>query len=150
MKGQNTRFENGLISHADIAPTILDLAGLKKSERMPGKSFLPVVCNEKEAIHEAVYGENNFDDFHPVISEVENPASYQSIRSKFVRTKHYKYIRYHECHPVVEELWKISEDTLETHNLINDPEYEEVAEEMRNKLDDFENQYVDYWNTLNK
>jgi arylsulfatase A-like enzyme len=148
MKEKNTRFENGLISLVDIAPTILDLAGLKKSENMPGKSFMPVVYNEKEEIHEAVYGENNFDAGHPVISEVENPDNYQSIRSKFVRTEHYKYIRYHECHPVVEELWKISEDTLEANNLINDPEYEEVANDMRNRLDAFEKQHVDYKNTL--
>jgi hypothetical protein len=50
-----------------------------------------------------------------------------------VRTKHFKYIRYQECNPVVEELWKISEDSLETHNLIDHPKYKDVANKMRKK-----------------
>ncbi len=146
MKGEDGRTEQGLISVIDIAPTILNLGGLAKPSQMPGESIMPVVWNEKDEIHDAVYGENNFDNNNPVISEVKNPDNYQSIRSKFVRTKNFKYIRYQECHPIVEELFKITEDTLETNNLIHQPEYEIVAREMRIKLDSFEEEYMKYQN----
>jgi len=143
------RKEQGLISHADIAPTILDLAGVEKPGNMPGKSFMPIVYDKTEEIHDAVYGENNFDNFEPVISEVDNPENYQSIRSKFVRTKNFKFIRYHECRPVVEELFSMNKDTLEHENLIDKEEYQDIAQEMREMLDSFEEKFVHYENTLN-
>ncbi|MEX0988208.1 MAG: sulfatase-like hydrolase/transferase [Bacteroidales bacterium] len=144
MKNSNGRIENGLISVIDIAPTILDLAGIEKPGNLPGKSFLPIVYDKTDEIHDAVYGENNYNNLDPVISEVNNPEEYQSIRSKFVRTKKYKYIRYQECHPVIEELFKIDEDSLEFNNLINHPDYEDVVVEMRGKLNNFEAEYVKY------
>ena len=150
MEGKTGRREKGLISMIDVAPTILDLAGIEKPENMPGESFLPIAYDESEQIHDAVYGENNFDNQTPVISEVDNPIDYQSIRSKFVRTEDYKYIRYHECHPVVEELYKIIDDTLETDNLIRDPEYNTKVHEMRDLLNAFEKEFVHYENTLEK
>jgi arylsulfatase A-like enzyme len=136
--------KQSLISIVDIAPSILDLAGIDKPAFMPGESFIPVVRGDTDEIHEAVFGENNFDNFHPVISEVKDPDNYQSVRSKFVRTKDYKFIRYHECHPVIEELFKVSDDPSEFVNLINNAEYKDVAEKMRNKLEAFEKNYVSY------
>jgi len=69
MNDKSARKENGLISMIDVAPTILDLAGIEKSGDMSGKSFMPVVYDKTEEIHDAVYGENNFDNFTPLISE---------------------------------------------------------------------------------
>jgi len=144
MKGKESRIENGLISHVDIAPTILEIAGMEKPATMQGESFLPLVMDETEEIHEAVYGENNFNNWLPQSTEVEDPDSYISIRSKFVRTKEYKYIRYHECKPVVEELWNMTEDPMETKNLVNDPDHQDVLKEMREKLDKFDTTYVHF------
>ena len=147
---ESPRIKDGLISIIDIAPSILDLAGIEKPSCMPGKSFMPIVYNKTDEIHDAVYGENNFDNFEPVISEVENPDDYQSIRSKFLRTKEFKYIRYHECQPLVEELFKISGDPLESINLINQPNYESTANKMRSMLNSFEEEFVNYANTMNE
>ncbi len=149
MEDKTGRTENGLISVIDIAPTILDFAGIEKPENMPGKSFIPILYDKTDDIHDAVYGENNHDNREYVISEVKDPNNYQSIRSKFVRTKNFKYIRYHECSPIVEELFKISEDTIESVNLINHSDYDNIAKEMRDKLDAFEQEFVNYENTLN-
>jgi arylsulfatase A-like enzyme len=136
----------GLISHVDIAPTLLDIAGIEIPGNYPGKSFMPIVKGEIDVIHEAVFGENNFDEWYPLASEVEHPEEYQSIRSKFVRTSDYKYIRYHENHPTEEELYKIDEDPTELNNLISDSAYTDIASSMRTMLDEFEREYVKYEN----
>jgi len=136
--------KQGLISHVDIAPTLLEIAGLEVPGNYPGRSFLPIVRGEEEMIHEAVFGENNYDNNYPLPSEVEHPEDYQSIRSRFVRTSDYKFIRYHQNHPVIEQLYRIKDDPLETNNLVNEPDYQGVADEMRSRLDDFEKRYVRY------
>lgn len=143
-KKEGFRRENGLISHVDIAPTILDIAGIKIPKNYPGDSFMPIVHDEKEIIHEAVYGENNYDDNYPISSEVPPTEHYQSIRSKFVRTSNYKYIRYHENNPVIEHLYKIEEDPLESNNIIDDPGYANIARELRARLNAFEKKHVNY------
>ena len=149
-KKEGIRREKGLVSHVDIAPTLLDIAGIKVPDDYPGTSFMPIVHSKKETIHEAVYGENNYDDNYPVPSEVAHPENYQSIRSKFVRTSDYKYIRYYENHPVIEQLYKIEEDPLESNNIIDEPEYATIARELRAKLDDFEKKHVNFKNGLSE
>lgn len=143
---EGIRREKGLISHVDIAPTMLDIAGIEIPKNYPGDSFMPIVHEEKEKIHEAVYGENNYDDKYPVPSEVPPTEHYQSIRSKFVRTPNYKFIRYHENNPVIEHLYKIEEDPLELNNIIDDPGYANIARELRAKLDTFEKKHVKFNN----
>jgi len=145
-KNEGTRIEDGLISHVDIAPTLLDIAGIDIPGNYPGKSFIPIVKGKNEVIHEAVYGENNFDEWYPIASEVEHPEEYQSIRSRFVRTSNYKYIRYHESRPIIEELYKIDEDPFEESNIIDDPAFADVVKVMRSKLNDFESKYVKFHN----
>lgn len=143
---EGVRREKGLISHVDIAPTLLDIAGVTAPEHYPGASFLPIVRGKKVQVHEAVYSENNYDDRYPLASEVAEPGAYQSIRSRSVRTIDYKYIRYHECRPVIEELYKIDEDPAEMYNLIQDPAYSDVADKMRECLDNFERKHVKFSN----
>lgn len=136
-KEKQSRWVDGMISHIDICPTILDYAGLSKTENMPGHSFAPLVKGEVEEINDAVYGENDFNNHYAAMEDFPEKEKYQSIRSKYVRTKKFKYIRYHECHPVIEELWAIDKDPLETNNLVNNPEYKDKLDEMRKMLDDF-------------
>ncbi|MEX0882841.1 MAG: sulfatase/phosphatase domain-containing protein, partial [Cyclobacteriaceae bacterium] len=145
-KKEGIRREKGLVSHVDIAPTLLHIAGIEIPDNYPGDSFMPIVYEEKEEIHEAVYGENNYDDNYPVPSEVPPTEQYQSIRSKFVRTPNYKYIRYHENNPVIEHLYKIEDDPLELNNIINDPDYANIARELRAKMDAFEKKHVKFNN----
>ncbi len=135
---------DGLVSMIDIAPSILDYAGIKAPPSMQGSSFLPMINEGKEKIHEAVFGENNFTNFLPLKSEVsiEKKAEHKTVRSRFVRTEKFKYIRYYECTPVVEELWEISKDPQECIDLSDNPYYKDKLEEMRNRLDDFVRLYA--------
>ena len=127
-KASNTKV-NGLISHVDVAPTILDYAGVNADDSYRGKSFKPLVDGEAESIHKYVYGENNFNNNFLAKNEVEDPSHYQSIRSKYVRGERYKYIRYHECEPVIEELFDICEDPYEENNLVRNKQYSKTYKE---------------------
>lgn len=131
------KWVDGLVSTVDICPTILAYAGLSKTDEMFGDSVISLIDGQKEEIHDAVYGENDFNDNYLDIGHHPNPENYQSIHSKYVRTKNFKYVRYHLCHPIVEEMWDIHNDPLETTNLVNNPEYRTTLNEMRNLLDTF-------------
>lgn len=140
------RVEKGFISLIDMAPTLLDYAHLKPPKEMQGKSFKGIVDNNIEEIRELVFGENDFDNNLPIVSEVADLSKYCSIRSKYVRTQKFKYIRFHECNSVIEELWDMETDSIESINLINDPTFFTIANDMRQKLDAFEKENVHYHN----
>lgn len=135
--GKEGKWVDGMISTVDVCPTILDYAGLEKTKDMLGVSFRPLAEGSKDEIHDAVYGENDFNDQYIDIEHCEHPEKYQSIHSKYVRTKDFKYIRYHLCHPIIEELWAIGKDPLETENLVNKPEYQDQLNKMRAMMDEF-------------
>lgn len=127
----------GLISHVDIASTLLDYAGLDSVDTMRGNSFKPLVDGTAEEIHDYVYGENNFNNNLLGKHEVSDPSTYQSIKSKYVRGKRFKYIKYHECEPQIEELFDMENDPYEEKNLINNSDYASVHSEMKRQLDLF-------------
>ena len=131
-----------LVSHIDIAPTILTFGGEDLPAHMPGIPLQEVMNSPQSSLREAVFGENNFANGLPIASEASNPQAYQSMRSRFVRTSQFKYIRYYESTPLIEELWDMEQDPGETLNLVEDPAYEEVLKEMRNRLNAFEDSFV--------
>jgi len=68
-----------LVSAVDIAPTILEAAGLRAPGTMQGRSMLPILADPGAVIRDHVYAERNWHD-HPA-------------RDRMVRTTGYKYIR---------------------------------------------------------
>ncbi|QUI22134.1 sulfatase-like hydrolase/transferase [Vallitalea pronyensis] len=128
---------DGLISHVDIAPTILDYAGIEPYPAYRGVSFKGLVDGERDEIHDYVYGENNFNNNFLAKNEVKDPSRYQSIRSKYVRGRRYKYIRYYECEPVIEELFDVLDDPYEEHNLIGKDAYGDTHALLADKLEQF-------------
>ncbi|MFC1735185.1 sulfatase [Candidatus Hydrogenedentota bacterium] len=46
---------DALVSAPDIAPTLLDLIGVDKTETMTGQSLWPLATGEKEKLHDAVF-----------------------------------------------------------------------------------------------
>ncbi|WP_289053776.1 sulfatase-like hydrolase/transferase [Carboxylicivirga marina] len=130
---------NKLTSIIDLAPTILDYASVDIPHAMEGRSLLPLIDNPELEIHEAVYGENHFANFAPLFEELskDEQADYSSVRSRFIRTPQYKYIQYYECRPMIEELWDIARDPSEMHNLVNNPDYQEILEKMRQLMADY-------------
>ncbi len=69
----------GLVSSIDIAPTILQLAGLPIPPTVQGQSFAPTLTNPKVKTRDAIYAEKNWHDYED--------------RTRAVRTERFKYIR---------------------------------------------------------
>jgi arylsulfatase A-like enzyme len=113
----------------DIPPTLLDLAGVAVPAEMQGRSLLPVARGESPADWRK--------DFW-----IEHLMMEPSIRKhEGVRTQRYKYTRYFEASPVLEELFDLEADPLETVNLVNSPPHRETLQQLRRRTDDLRDAY---------
>lgn len=117
-----TRDEMAL--NIDIAPTILDLAGLPIPGSTQGQSLLPLLTTGDADVNWRLefFCEHLFD-------HVDIP------KSEGVRTERWKYIRYFEQQPVYEELYDLKSDPLESVNLVDDGEYAEQLHHLRDRCD---------------
>jgi arylsulfatase A-like enzyme len=68
-----------LVSVIDVAPTLLELAGLKAPQTMQGRSLVPILKDPAATIRDRVFAEQNWHDY--------------AARKRAVRTGRYKYIR---------------------------------------------------------
>jgi arylsulfatase A-like enzyme len=68
-----------LISAVDIAPTIIEVAGLPPSPTFQGRSFVQLLGNPKKSFRDYVFAEHNWHDFQ--------------AHERSVRSKRYLYIR---------------------------------------------------------
>ena len=109
----------------DVAPTILELAGLKKPDYMPGKSFIPLLKGDTTNWRDKIFYEYYWEYDFPM-----TPTVYG------VRTDQYKYIRYMGVWDQ-NELYDIKNDPDEIHNLMNDPKYQPIANKMAGELFDW-------------
>ncbi|MFW5985393.1 MAG: sulfatase [Halanaerobiaceae bacterium] len=137
---------DSLISQIDIFPTICDIAKIEQPSWLEGKSFLPVLENEKEEIREEIFAEVTFH------------AAYEPMRC--IRTKRYKYIKlFFDHHDIVpaniddsytksflldkgllerkrehEQLYDLYFDPNERNNLIEDNDYQKVYQDLKKRL----------------
>ena len=102
----------------DLAPTILDAAGLPLPDAMQGRSLTPAMLGRERAWRNDWFYEHLFK--HPRIP-----------RSEGVRTARWKYIRWIDCDPPLEELYDIERDPLEQHNLARDPGHTKRLDALR-------------------
>jgi arylsulfatase A-like enzyme len=113
-----------LVRNIDVAPTILDLAGVPPRGDMDGRSVLTALLGRQglepvELLYE-YYWEYAFPHTPTVFA---------------IRGDRYKYIYYHGIWDVA-ELYDLRTDSLEQHNLIKHPEYQERIRAMRGRLFD--------------
>jgi arylsulfatase A-like enzyme len=99
-----------MVLNIDVAPTILDLAGVAAPSEMQGSSLVSLLHGETAAWR---------DDFL-----YEHRINIKSIpKSEGVRTSRWKYVRYTEQQPVVEQLYDLESDPLEEHDLAGNPAF---------------------------
>lgn len=118
----------------DLAPTLLDFAGVSIPEDIQGMSLKPVLCNEgrePEGWRDAVY-------YH----YYEYPSWHSVKRHYGVRTKDHKLIHFYN--DVDEwELYDLSKDPQEMHSVYGDPEYAGVKADLEAKMSALQQQYGD-------
>lgn len=113
--------------NTDIAPTVVEFAGIVPPETMQGYSLIPLIRGiVPHEWRQDFYYEHTFD--HPGIPKSEGVVS-----------KRFKYLRYFEQHPPYEELFDLQNDPNETNNLSQLPEYAEVLNIMRARLESLKN-----------
>jgi N-acetylglucosamine-6-sulfatase len=114
-----------LVQNIDIAPTILELAGMNTPEQIDGKSFVPLLLGENIEWRDEVFYEYFWERPFP-----HTPTVFG------VRTDKYKYMTFHGIWDI-DELYDIENDPLEKHNLIMSPELQELIRQLNKKVYDW-------------
>ncbi len=139
------RVEHALMANIDVAPTLLDYAGVAIPEEMQGQSCRKMMAGEKDGfVRDSVYFRYWMHRAH----RHDNPSHYG------IRTDKYKLIFYYglpldafgasqETTPAGWELYDMENDRMETKNLYNDPAYAQVIADLKVQLDQVKAQYHD-------
>ena len=140
------RVVDAMVSHIDLFPTLCELLDIEAPDWVQGKSIMPVMRGEAQEVNDAIY------------ADVTYHAAYEPQRC--IRTKRCKYIRRFDgrtrpvlpnCDgspsknvwleagwankaPAEEALFDLALDPNEAHNLVGDPDYAQVLEDLRERL----------------
>lgn len=109
----------------DLAPTLLELAGVTVPETMQGRSLLPLLDGRKQEWRSSVLIEYYTDKVFPRISQMGYKA---------VRNERWKYIHYLELEGM-DELYDLKKDPYELKNVINQPHAKSSLASMQLELD---------------
>ncbi len=114
-----------MVLNIDIAPTVLDLAGVKIPSRIQGRSVVPLIRGNS-----AGWRRDWLYSFY------EFPGPNMVPKNHGVRTERYKFIEYYEEEPKEYELYDLQKDPRELHNLYGDPGYRDLTEKLRKRLNE--------------
>jgi len=151
MKG---RYEGGkeyneLLSNVDLLPTYLEFVGGRIPNRLDGKSFLPLINGDEYRERDYIFAELTWHDrYNPI--RVVRTKKFKYIRNFGKRPKIYLprdiftgksgYSMFEECYYFVrekEELYDLEKDPWEKTNVINLPEYKDIADTLKKILDEW-------------
>lgn len=137
-----------MVCNVDLMPTLLELAGAEPPVGLDGRSFLPLLREQRYVSRDAFFCELTWHDrYHPM---------------RGIRTAQYKYIRNFEHGPrtylpldihqslsgqevraqcyvpnTEEELYDLALDPLEQHNAAADSAYADILSSLRSRVDDW-------------
>ena len=115
----------------DIAPTILDLAGVKKPSYMQGESMVKLISGKKDKTwRKSIFFEYYVDDAWP----------YAGPDQVAVRTNEYKLID-NFLDEDIDELYDLINDPGEMKNLINDTKFDSIENKLRKEAEKLKEQY---------
>jgi len=111
-----------MVANIDIAPTILELAGVEPPDHFDGKSFLPLLKGQQAPWRDELLYEYYWERNYP-----QTPTTHAILAGD------YKFIRYHGIWDL-DELYDMRSDPDETRNLINSPAHKGLAKSLRERL----------------
>ena len=147
-----------LVSSIDIAPTILDFAGLEVGNNYQGKSFRALLKNPKNSFRNFVFAEHNWHDFesHERMVRSRDYMFIENNRNQFaqrgpldaINSDSYKsLLKGLESGDISEiqkdifisprskeEFYEIKKDPSQRKNLINDKKFQEKIETLKSVL----------------
>jgi N-sulfoglucosamine sulfohydrolase len=157
------------VSWTDVAPTVLDWAGVKVSPAMAGKSLLPLLSVEDAKDREVVFGSHQFHEItmyypmrmartrthklivnlaHPLpfpfASDIYNSEAWQGVLKRN-DMKLGQRVRESFEHRPREELYDLTKDPDELTNVAGDPTYAEVLKDLKAKLKAWQVATKDPW-----
>lgn len=119
-------FNRRMVLNLDIAPTILDLAGVSVPEEMQGRSLLPLL----KGIEPSDWRKDWLYSYY------DYPGPNMVPKNHGVRTEQYKLIEYYEEQPPEYELYDLESDPHELHNLYGNPRYRDVTRQLLQRLEE--------------
>lgn len=111
-----------MIQNIDIAPTLLQAAGLKPPEYMDGRSFLKILEGQEVIWRDAVFYEYYWERAFPHTPTVHG-----------IRTDRYKFMHYHGIWDI-DELYDLQNDPDEMHNLIASSDHQDLIMDLKNRV----------------
>jgi len=114
------RSVNALTLNIDLAPTLLDLAGLPAPPAMQGKSLVPLL---RGAVLPADARTEMFYEHHTLPAKIPP--------SEGVRTERWSYLQWVNEVPLVEELYDVRDDPLQTRNLAGEDQFVSILAGLR-------------------
>lgn len=162
-KGQTC---DSLVSVIDIAPTILQLAGLTSPQTFQGTSFTPMLTDTKATIRNYVFAEHNWHsqiahermvrrgdylyirNAHPQLSQVIVLKSSRPNLDELRQMAKEGKLTDAQMDPLIaprpaEELFNVAKDYHQLNNLATDPKYSEKLNELRKIMDQWQKQTGD-------
>jgi arylsulfatase A-like enzyme len=112
----------------DMAPTILTMAGLPVPAGMQGVNLQPLLRDAATKGREDWYYEHVY---------TPEPGRRPIPKSEGVRTERWKYIRYTEPHPPVEQLFDLAADPQEEKDLAHAPAHASMLKTLRGRCDTY-------------
>ena len=148
-----------LVSSVDLAPTFLELAGLKPAPTFQGKSFARLLTKPRATTREFIFAEHNWHDYaaheravrsqqfkyirnlcpdlnlNPPADAVRSPSFRELCRWRDAGELNAAQMSVFVKPRPSEELYDLAEDPTELKNLAADPRYEKALAKMRAELD---------------
>jgi arylsulfatase A-like enzyme len=118
----------------DLAPTILELAGIEKPSRMQGRSLLPLMRGG-----DPDWRDDFFYEAKLAVGQRDRRAGagayFPSVEG--VRSRDWKYMRYLDAEGEGEQLYDLRSDPLETENVVGREEHRDVLEALRQRWTEY-------------
>jgi len=118
-----------MVLNIDLAPTMLDLAGLPQPSTYQGQSVAPLLSNKHQKLREDFFFEHTFEPNKAPIPPMVG-----------VRTEQWKYVRFVKENNF-EQLYNLKSDPEELTNLAKTKQHQKVLADLRKRTDDYVTQY---------
>jgi arylsulfatase A-like enzyme len=169
---QKGKVSHSLVSVIDIAPTILELAGLSSPQSFQGVSMTPLLADPTTSIRKYVFAEHNWHaqiahermirsgdyvyirNAHPQLPQIcglDAQCPQQELRELARQGK----LTPAQMDPLLEprpaeELFNVSDDVHQLKNIAGDPKYHEVLENLRKVMNEWQSRTGDTTPPLDK